>query len=151
MKNENKNLKEPSEEDIKLCLEYSEDKPMLSKVLKNLKYYAEFIKTDKYFQDDKEARDIYKIYLEHKGRQINFSFGQSITESEKAQKPRLYDVLASIGLDFSTTDNGFKEFCDEFGYDEDSRKAEATYKLCIEQSIKLKQIFTEEEVLAMPR
>lgn len=38
----------------------------------------------------------------------------------------------------------FEEFCDEYGYDQDSRSAEKIHKLCIESMDKLEYLGIEE-------
>lgn len=40
----------------------------------------------------------------------------------------------------------FADFCDEFGYDEDSRKAEQTYNACRSVGIALESAFSDEEI-----
>lgn len=46
-------------------------------------FKAEFIKNDKYFDDDKETRDIYQITLKRGERVYSFKFGQSVNNSVK--------------------------------------------------------------------
>lgn len=41
-------------------------------------FKVEFLKYDKYFESDKEKRDIYKITLKRGNREFSFDFGQSI-------------------------------------------------------------------------
>lgn len=114
-------------------------------------FAAVFLYTGKHFEDDKEPRDIYGIEFKRKGRVWTFKFGQSIAHSrpemEKfvkdldrrgyapyskevlaakklAQPPSAYDVLSCITkLDPGT----FEDFCQDFGYDTDSKRAEKTY------------------------
>ena len=53
--------------------------------------------------------------------------------------PDFCDVLASLASDASVLDSGtFEEWAGEFGYDTDSRKAEATYRACLEIALKLR-------------
>lgn len=57
-----------------------------------------------------------------KRRQFTETFGQSIAAGSK--KPTAYDLLACL----QKSDPGsFENFCGDFGYDTDSRKAERTY------------------------
>jgi len=106
-------------------------------------FEAEYVGHDIYFDGDKEARDIYRITLERNGEKWSFRFGNSIvnalTDAEKnvmrsAPKmgitysnkkiPTAYDVLSGL----TKYDVGsFSNFCAEFGYDTDSRKAEKIY------------------------
>ena len=44
-------------------------------------FKAEFLRFGKYFDDDKEERDIYKITLNRGNRSFSFEFGQSINDS----------------------------------------------------------------------
>lgn len=97
-----------------------------------------------YFDDDKESRDVYQITLKRNGKVYSFRFGQSIANSgdevkrnprgktmydhelikRKRISPTAYDILACV----QKSDPGtFSDFCGDFGYDEDSRKAEKTY------------------------
>lgn len=77
----------------------------------------------KYFADDKENRFVFKLRLKRNKKQYTFTFGQSIAQG--SNEPQMYDVLTCL----TKYDPGtFKNFCDEFGYDVDSRKAEKIYK-----------------------
>jgi hypothetical protein len=44
-------------------------------------FSAEFLKHDKYFPDDKESRDIYKVSFKRGKRSFSLTFGQSIVKS----------------------------------------------------------------------
>ena len=111
-------------------------------------FKAEFLKNGLYFQDDKEPRDIYLITLRRKSKGIFwvFKFGQSINNSDGKTKPSAYDVLASL-----TTSNPetFKDFCGDFGYDEDSRKAEKTYKAVVKEWGNVKSLWSDKEILKL--
>ena len=108
----------------------------------------------RHFIDDKEKRDVYEITLERKGKSYTFRFGQSLVNSGgehelgrrqkyeddcrkagrwpsvggyrriKAKKPTAYDVLACLQKYDPET---FEDFCDNFGYDIDSRSALKIY------------------------
>lgn len=93
------------------------------------KFSTRFLGHYKYFPDDKEARDVYEVTFARDGRPPFIStFGQSIKESSSAARkgkaPTAYDVIACLTKFDPET---FKDFCDSFGYDEDSRKAEGIY------------------------
>lgn len=58
-------------------------------------------------------------------------------------KPTAYDMLTCL----TKYDPGsFENFCGEFGYDTDSRKAERTYNAVREEWYKVKAFFTTEEI-----
>jgi len=87
--------------------------------------------------------------LMHCSKVIEFSFWNSLHAKEKAEhtyngsaKPRSYDVLAGVYMPVDSFDN----FCSNFGYDTDSREAEATYNEVVELNKKLESIFTSEEL-----
>lgn len=53
--------------------------------------------------------------------------------------PQLIDVLHSIILDSEVLDcSSFEEWADMYGYDIDSRKAEKTYRDCLEIALKIR-------------
>lgn len=59
--------------------------------------------------------------------------------------PEPADVMASLVLDCSVLDaGGFEDWAAEYGYDTDSRKAEAIYLQCLEIALKLRAAVGEE-------
>jgi hypothetical protein len=95
----------------------------------------------KYFPNDKESRYVFKITLKKGGKQYTFNFGQSIAEG--SNEPTLYGVLTCLQkYDVGT----FEDFCRGFGYDEDSKTAERTYKAVIKEFEAMQRLFTDEEL-----
>lgn len=111
----------------------------------------DYIGHGNHFEDDKETRDIYRFTLKRDGRKYTAKFGQSIVNSgtasanyefsEKAKrmglwspkpenlarkrtKPTAYDILACL-TKYEPGD--FDQFCADFGYDTDNRRAERVY------------------------
>lgn len=98
---------------------------------------------DFYFPDDKEERDIWRITLLQRTypiKKYSFRFGQSI--ANKGKKPTEYDVLACLTKYDPET---FENFCSNYGYDMDSRKAEKTYMAVQEEWTNLCRLFTHEQ------
>lgn len=59
--------------------------------------------------------------------------------------PDLADVLYSLASDSDALDSsGFEEWAEDYGYDTDSRKAEATYRTCLELALKLRNALGEQ-------
>lgn len=56
--------------------------------------------------------------------------------------PALADVLYCLLSDGEATEYGFEEWCANFGYDADSRKAEKTYYVCVDTGRALERLFT---------
>ena len=75
---------------------------------------------------------------------LTFDFWNSKNDKKAGKQPTPYDVLASISGDYHCPDT-FEEFCSEYGYDEDSRSAEATFKRCRDLSGRLRSFFTEQQ------
>jgi hypothetical protein len=112
-----------------------------------------------YFPDEKENRDVYEIKLTRAlaigTKSWSFKFGQSIQNSlpkpdgRPSQtglrimagtriRPTAYDALTAI----TKSDPGtFKDFCGDFGYDEDSRRAERTYIAVVEEWKNVERMF----------
>lgn len=110
-------------------------------------FSAVYVRTDKYFDDDKEKRDIYSITLNRGNRTYTFTFGQSLLKSNNISrlrtKPTAYDVLACLTKYEVGT---FEEFCSEFGYDTDSRKAEKTYLAVKDEWLNISRLYNDEEL-----
>lgn len=67
-------------------------------------------------------------------------------EMEKARKPKAphaADVLYSLLMDGSALDQSFDEWCADFGYDTDSRKAERIFDACRDNARKLRRLFDQ--------
>jgi len=77
-------------------------------------------------------------------QEVSFPFWNSQKAKEEGEEPTPYDVLACVSSDIYCPDT-FEEFCSEYGYDTDSRKAEATFKRCNEFAQKLRGFFASEE------
>ena len=73
-----------------------------------------------YFVDDKDERWVYKCRL------------------SRNRKPRLYDIFSCL----TKYDPGtFENFCWEYGYDEDSRKAERIYNGVVKEWKAVERLF----------
>jgi len=73
--------------------------------------------------------------------QTSFDFWASIANPELSSE---YDILNAFYCFVSDAISGsysFEEFCSEFGYDTDSRKAEKTWKACQESYNNLLNIY----------
>lgn len=74
-----------------------------------------------------------------KASQDRFLSGQK----EPIVHPTAYDVLACI----TKYDPGtFENFCDDFGYDTDSRSAERTYNAVVQEWLQISALFSEQEL-----
>lgn len=76
------------------------------------------------------------------GKHYSFDFWGSIHDLNTGRKPNAYDVLAC--LDTCSDGESFEDFCNGYGYDTDSKMAEATYNAVMKQIAGLKAIMTPE-------
>jgi hypothetical protein len=73
-----------------------------------------------------------------------FSFSRV---TEKQPDPSLTDVLYSLCMDADVLDaDGFEGWADDYGYDADSRKAEAIYRACIDISLKFRAMLGDDNL-----
>lgn len=87
-------------------------------------------------------RHHYRCALTGPGGTYTFDFWGSIADCANGKEiVSEYDVLAC--LEWNTPED-FEDFCNEFGYDTDSRNAEKTWKACLSQIRALKRIFPSE-------
>ena len=90
----------------------------------------------KYFADDKEARSVFKCKLVRNKKSFTFDFGQSIANS--GCTPTMYDVLTCLT---KYDPYSFEDFCGDYGYDEDSRKAEKIYRAVVKEYKAVQRLF----------
>lgn len=143
--------------------------------LTNSELHIEFYAYDKHFDDDKEKRFIWNVTLKREMRSYSFKFGGSIQDTYNAVKlkkplksiadkddfdrnirivtaqrnisklktPTAYDILTCL----TKYDPGsFENFCSEFGYDIDSRKAEKTYNAVVNEWHHIAMLYNDQEL-----
>lgn len=66
--------------------------------------------------------------------------GRNTWQELKLSAPALRDILYSLALDSDATDELFEDWCANYGYDRDSRKALATYETCRDIGLKLRRM-----------
>ena len=80
-----------------------------------------------------------------KGCNVNSIAWQDMLKGMKALAPSAASVLHSLILDAGAVDESFIDWCENYGYNADSRKALATYDACCETGRKLRLLFTREQ------
>lgn len=73
----------------------------------------------------------HKITLKLNGKRISFDFWGSIMHPEITKDSENIFALYCLLCDCTSGMYSFEEFCGEFGYDTDSRKAFQTYRACV--------------------
>jgi hypothetical protein len=79
---------------------------------------------------------------------VSFDFWNSKRDMQDGKEPTPYDVLACISQDVLCPET-FEDFCRDYGFDTDSRKAEATFRRVRGLARKLQAFFTPEEIEAL--
>ena len=82
----------------------------------------------------------YKVTLRFQGRQLTTTFYMG---SALASEPDAAGVLYCLATDARAGESSLEDFCSDFGYDPDSRKAEATWNTCVKLAPKLRQLLGE--------
>lgn len=72
----------------------------------------------------------HKITIRHDGRSCSFDFWASIANPEVRTVSDLGNAVFCFLSDAESGKMDFSEFCNEFGYDEDSRRSEKTWNAC---------------------
>ena len=94
-------------------------------------------------QDLSRPRIKSEFILTRGSRKTSGEFYSSINSTDKGLIPNAYDILTSV----TKYDPGcFDDFCDEFGYGHDSRKAEKTYQAVKKEFTELAMLYSDEEM-----
>ena len=102
-----------------------------------------------YFDENDEPRNVYVVTVSYKDKTAKFIYGDSIADTHDNRKPKKVDVLEIITSDFFYTKEYypvFGDFASEMGLNVDSIKDLETYKKCLVQGDKLRQVFTENDI-----
>jgi hypothetical protein len=103
----------------------------------------DFLKYDFHFSDDTQMRDIYIVTIKRGSRQFTVKFGSSLNDTRKKQAPTNYDILACL----QKYDVGsFYDFCSDFGYNEDLRKAQKIYNAVCKEYNNVCKIWDDSEI-----
>ena len=79
-------------------------------------------------------------------RKTAFEFWGSIVKPEISTEQELLFAFYCFLSDGESSRHGFQEFCFEFGYDEDSRKAYRNFKACEKSLHKAERIGIDEDM-----
>lgn len=95
----------------------------------------------------------WRCVFRFEGRRMTVLFSQGAAFTSD---PAMVDVLDCLASDASGVESarGFEDWCGDFGYDTDSRKAEATYRACRKQWASLQRLLGADlaaELLAAER
>lgn len=78
------------------------------------------------------------------GKNGPITVARRVKENSEPVAPHAADVLYSLILDGEADNMTFSEWCNEFGYDIDSTKADRIFDACRENARKLRNVFTRD-------
>lgn len=104
------------------------------------KIKIEYEKYDYHFYGDVKMRDVYKVIIKRKGKQMTIHFGQSYINTELGNPPAYYDILACLTKEDPGT---LYDFCGCFSYDWDDENIIKTHKLCKREWQKVSNLFSD--------
>lgn len=73
-----------------------------------------------------------------------FDFWASIAQPQIESETDILNALYCFVGDAVSGNTDFTDFCNEFGYDEDSRTAYKTYKACVRANEKLARVYNDD-------
>lgn len=93
--------------------------------------------------DDSYERNLWEFTIKKNGKSYKGKFWDSVVNSNHIEpvEPSNYDLLACLTKDGPWT---FEEFCADFGYSTDSRKAEKVYKAVVKEYEGLCRVFGDD-------
>lgn len=104
--------------------------------------------------DDKEwPHYLWKITISGNGKIISTDYRMGLAHvckrTNKQIAPDNKGIMHSLLLDAEADDMSFSDWCENYGYSEDSILAFNTYQLCCKQSKELREVFTKVEISQM--
>jgi len=95
---------------------------------------------------DRFKREVFKKVMNKNPQKTKSNLYLYIDELKKCSKPKplnIDDILYSLFLDSQAGAESFDDFCDNFGYNNDSIKANDIYKACQKNAKKVKTFITD--------
>jgi hypothetical protein len=88
----------------------------------------------------------YRVTFTYEGRKLSTDFWQG---SAITSDPEANSVMECLVSDATAGAETFEDFCSDFGYDTDSRRAEQTWKACRQMANQLRHLFGADHDEAM--
>lgn len=88
--------------------------------------------------------DHWRCTLTCEGRRMSTTFSKGF--GHNGAKPRVEELLSTFASDTTALDSNFEDWCGEYGYEQDSRKAYKIYQACVKQSQRLRTFLGSSEV-----
>lgn len=127
------------ENNLTMNCEYADSNPNMINS-NNMNHYKVTIKNTYFVENSKNLYSTSSRFADiKKTRQMTLFYSQGLGIQGEPTLESVLGCLLSDSFSFSNGDT-FKDFCENYGYDYDSRKAEKTYQATIKQTSKLKKL-----------
>ena len=113
-------------------------------LLDNIEIQSEYIGNAVWRPFGSHRSDKWEVWLYRGEAKISFDF--YLGEGNNGREPELKEVIYALLSDSYAGSISFEDFCSEFGYDTDSRRAYTTWERCGVNARKLRVLFTPEEI-----
>lgn len=89
--------------------------------------------------DDSADMDHWRVTLQRPGKRMTVYFSKG--RGHNGKPPQADEVLDCLASDAASVENAqdFADWCGDYGYDTDSRKAHRTYTICKRQAERLRK------------
>ena len=98
--------------------------------------------------DPRHPMTHYKVRLRAGRRSMTLHFSMGMAHTREPEVADVLDCLASDSASFENA-RSFEDWCSDYGYDTDSRKAERTYRAIQRQAGKLQRVLGEDAYQAL--
>lgn len=113
-------------------------------LLDNIEIESEYIGNAVWRPVGSHRSDKWEVWLYRGEAKISVDF--YLGEGHNGRAPELVEVVYSLLCDYQAGSMSFEDFCGDYGYDTDSRKAFATWEACGVNAGKLGKLFSADEI-----
>lgn len=113
-------------------------------LLDNIEIESDFIGNAAWRPFSSHRSDKWEVWLYRGEAKIMIEF--HLGEGNDGRAPELKEVIFALLSDSYAGGLSFEDFCSDFSYNTDSRRAYATWEDCVTSGDKLRVLFTPEEI-----
>lgn len=143
-----------TKEQLDKCEKYTEDRQPFLDIMESIEYVKiTYLKQEiPPFSDDFPYYvNKYRVSIKNKnGNKFNSVFYSSYNDTVNHILPSLYDVLTVVASEGTMETNTLEDFCNELGFDIDSRRAYKTYKALLKYQKNLEKVFDIDDLYLFP-
>ena len=121
----------------------------MKNILENIEIESEYIGNAVWRPFSSHRFDKWEVFLHRRKSDsvhVFFLGDFHLGEGNNGREPELREVIFALLSDGQAGSLSFEDFCFDFGYDTDSRRAFAVWEACKESGEKLRKIFSSVEI-----